>query len=811
MDQDIYVKKRDGKLEKVDPVRIKERLEGLMTGLNTEFINLDIVVAKVVQGIYNGVTTELLDNLSAETCAYMNIVHPDYSRLAARITVSNLHKCTTSDFLEVCTVLKNYIDRAGRPSPLINDRLYNVVIANRERIQNALNYSRDFNLDYFGFKTLERSYLLREHNIPVERPQHLFMRVSLGIHYEDIEKALETYELMSNFYFIHATPTLFNAGTMNPQMSSCFLLTMKDDSLEGIYDTIKQTSVISKLAGGIGLSVHNIRAKDSYIRGTNGVSNGIIPMIRVLNETSRYVDQGGGKRKGAFAIYLEPWHADILEFLQLKKNIGKEENRAKDLFYALWICDLFMKRVEQNEDWTLMCPDECPGLSDVWGEDFEKLYTKYESEKKGRKSVKAQSIWFAIIESQIETGTPYMLYKDSCNRKSNQQNLGTIKSSNLCTEIIEYTSKDEIAVCNLASISLQKFVLDENTFDFESLENVVKVMTQNLNNIIDINYYPLEEARNSNLRHRPIGIGVQGLADAFMKMKIPFESEKALDLNEKIFETIYFSALIKSNELAEIHGHYKTYPGSPVSKGILQYDMWGKTPSKRHDWVKLKENIRKHGVRNSLLIAPMPTASTSQILGNNESFEPYTSNLYLRRVLAGEFVCINPHLVRDLIRINLWNSSIKTQIIANNGSVQKITQIPEDIRKLYKTVWEISQKAIINLAISRSPYIDQSQSLNIHLSNANTSSISTMHFYGWKAGLKTGMYYLRSRPAVDAIKFTLNMEELLNATDKNDTEKALKALNTSQIEPGKTKEKTNDEAKVVVQNQEHEVCVTCSG
>lgn len=811
MDQDIYVKKRDGKLEKVDPVRIKERLEGLMTGLNTEFINLDIVVAKVVQGIYNGVTTELLDNLSAETCAYMNIVHPDYSRLAARITVSNLHKCTTSDFLEVCTVLKNYIDRAGRPSPLINDRLYNVVIANRERIQNALNYSRDFNLDYFGFKTLERSYLLREHNIPVERPQHLFMRVSLGIHYEDIEKALETYELMSNFYFIHATPTLFNAGTMNPQMSSCFLLTMKDDSLEGIYDTIKQTSVISKLAGGIGLSVHNIRAKDSYIRGTNGVSNGIIPMIRVLNETSRYVDQGGGKRKGAFAIYLEPWHADILEFLQLKKNIGKEENRAKDLFYALWICDLFMKRVEQNEDWTLMCPDECPGLSDVWGEDFEKLYTKYESEKKGRKSVKAQSIWFAIIESQIETGTPYMLYKDSCNRKSNQQNLGTIKSSNLCTEIIEYTSKDEIAVCNLASISLQKFVLDENTFDFESLENVVKVMTQNLNNIIDINYYPLEEARNSNLRHRPIGIGVQGLADAFMKMKIPFESEKALDLNEKIFETIYFSALTKSNELAEIHGHYKTYPGSPVSKGILQYDMWGKTPSKRHDWVKLKENIRKHGVRNSLLIAPMPTASTSQILGNNESFEPYTSNLYLRRVLAGEFVCINPHLVRDLIRINLWNSSIKTQIIANNGSVQKITQIPEDIRKLYKTVWEISQKAIINLAISRSPYIDQSQSLNIHLSNANTSSISTMHFYGWKAGLKTGMYYLRSRPAVDAIKFTLNMEELLNATDKNDTEKALKALNTSQIEPGKTKEKTNDEAKVVVQNQEHEVCVSCSG
>ena len=811
MDQDIYVKKRDGKLEKVDPVRIKERLEGLMTGLNTEFINLDIVVAKVVQGIYNGVTTELLDNLSAETCAYMNIVHPDYSRLAARITVSNLHKCTTSDFLEVCTVLKNYIDRAGRPSPLINDRLYNVVIANRERIQNALNYSRDFNLDYFGFKTLERSYLLREHNIPVERPQHLFMRVSLGIHYEDIEKALETYELMSNFYFIHATPTLFNAGTMNPQMSSCFLLTMKDDSLEGIYDTIKQTSVISKLAGGIGLSVHNIRAKDSYIRGTNGVSNGIIPMIRVLNETSRYVDQGGGKRKGAFAIYLEPWHADILEFLQLKKNIGKEENRAKDLFYALWICDLFMKRVEQNEDWTLMCPDECPGLSDVWGEDFEKLYTKYESEKKGRKSVKAQSIWFAIIESQIETGTPYMLYKDSCNRKSNQQNLGTIKSSNLCTEIIEYTSKDEIAVCNLASISLQKFVLDENTFDFESLENVVKVMTQNLNNIIDINYYPLEEARNSNLRHRPIGIGVQGLADAFMKMKIPFESEKALDLNEKIFETIYFSALTKSNELAEIHGHYKTYPDSPVSKGILQYDMWGKTPSKRHDWVKLKENIRKHGVRNSLLIAPMPTASTSQILGNNESFEPYTSNLYLRRVLAGEFVCINPHLVRDLIRINLWNSSIKTQIIANNGSVQKITQIPEDIRKLYKTVWEISQKAIINLAISRSPYIDQSQSLNIHLSNANTSSISTMHFYGWKAGLKTGMYYLRSRPAVDAIKFTLNMEELLNATDKNDTEKALKALNTSQIEPGKTKEKTNDEAKVVVQNQEHEVCVSCSG
>jgi ribonucleoside-diphosphate reductase alpha subunit len=811
MNQDIYVTKRDGKQEKVDPIKIKERLEGLMNGLNRDYVNLDIVIAKVVQGIFNGVTTELLDSLSAETCAYMNIVHPDYSRLAARIAVSNLHKSTKSDFMEVSEILRTYVDKAGRPSPLINDRLYNVIIANRERIQKALDYSRDFNFDYFGFKTLERSYLLKVHNVIVERPQHMLMRVSIGIHYEDIERAIETYELMSNFYFIHATPTLFNAGTCNPQMSSCFLLTMKEDSLEGIYDTIKQTSVISKLAGGIGLSIHNIRAKDSYIRGTNGVSNGIIPMIRVLNETARYVDQGGGKRKGAFAIYLEPWHADIFEFLQLKKNIGKEENRAKDLFYALWICDLFMKRVEKNEDWTLMCPNECPGLSDLWGEEFEQLYTKYESEKRGRKTVKAQAVWFAIIESQIETGTPYMLYKDHCNRKSNQQNLGTIKSSNLCTEIIEFTSKDEIAVCNLASISLQKFVIDENTFDFESLEKVVKVITHNLNNVIDINLYPLEEARNSNLRHRPIGIGVQGLADTFMRMRIPFESERALELNEQIFETIYFGALTKSCELAQLKGSYQTYQGSPISKGVLQYDMWNKTPSKRHNWQGLKENINKYGVRNSLLIAPMPTASTSQILGNNESFEPYTSNLYIRRVLAGEFVCINPHLVRDLIKLNLWNSSIKTQIIANNGSVQKINSIPEEIRKLYKTVWEISQKTIINLAISRAPYIDQSQSLNIHLSNANTSSISTMHFYGWKAGLKTGMYYLRSRPAVDAIKFTLNMEELLNATDKNDTEKVLHALSHAPTEQGSDSKDTKKDVLVVKKDEKDEVCVSCSG
>jgi ribonucleoside-diphosphate reductase alpha subunit len=649
MNKEIYVIKRDGKRELVCPEMIKERLKTLMTGLNEQYVNLDIVVAKVVQGIYDGVTTELLDNLSAETCAYMNIVHPDYSKLAARIAVSNLHKKTKDDYLQVCKALRDYKDKSGRDAPLVNERLLKVVSNNKERIQEAIKYERDFTFDYFGFKTLEKSYLLRVDGQVFERPQHLFMRVSLGIHYENIEAAIETYELMSNFWFIHATPTLYNAGTMNPQMSSCFLLCMKDDSIDGIYDTLKLCALISKSAGGIGFSCHNIRAKDSYIRSTNGKSNGLVPMLRVFNETARYVDQGGGKRKGSFAAYLEPWHADITDFLQLKKNTGKEEQRARDLFFGLWVPDLFMKRVESNENWTLMCPNECPGLADVWGEEFEKLYSYYEREGRGRKTIKAQQLWAAIIDSQTETGTPYMLYKDHVNRKSNQKNLGTIKCSNLCTEIMEYTAPDEVAVCNLASISLPKFVKEDRTFDYEALERVTKVITKNLNNVIDCNFYPVKEAEYSNFRHRPIGIGVQGLADAFSKMRIPFEADDALDVNEKIFETIYYAALCASNDLAKEKGTYDTYEGSPISHGIFQFDMWGKKPSNRYDWDTLRKRIKEHGVRNSLLVAPMPTASTSQILGNNEMFEPYTSNLYVRRVLAGEFVCVNPHLVKDLI------------------------------------------------------------------------------------------------------------------------------------------------------------------
>ncbi len=651
----MFVIKRNGKKQEIDKEKIRKRLNSLLDVLNSEFLNLDIVIAKVMSGIYDGVTTETLDNLASETCAYMNIVHPDYSILAARIAISSLHKMTDSCFYTTMKKLQEYKDEQGRKAQLVCDRLINVLEKgdNKEIIQKTIKYERDFNFDFFGFKTLEKSYLLKMYGKIVERPQQLFMRVALGIHFEDIDAAIETYNLISEQWFTHATPTLFNAGTIFPQMSSCFLLTMKDDSISEIYDTLKQTACISKYAGGIGLSVHNIRAHGSYIRGTNGVSNGLIPMLRVFNDTARYVDQGGGKRKGSFAIYLEPWHADIFEFLQLKKNHGKEEQRARDLFYALWICDLFMKRVEGNQDWTLMCPNECPGLADCWGDEFEKLYTKYEQEGKGRKTIKAQKLWSTIIESQIETGTPYMLYKDACNGKSNQQNLGTIKSSNLCTEIIEYTSPDEVAVCNLGSISLSKFVNEETReFDYDALERVTKVLTNNLNKVIDLNFYPIEEAKNSNLKHRPIGIGVQGLADAYMKMKIPFDSDESIKVNEMIFETIYWSALNCSNELAKVEGPYSTFVGSPISKGKLQFDLWNAKPTtNRYDWDKLRESIIKNGVRNSLLVAPMPTASTSQILGNNESFEPFTSNIYTRRVLSGEFVMVNKYLVKDLISL----------------------------------------------------------------------------------------------------------------------------------------------------------------
>lgn len=793
-----YVIKRDGSRQEVDPEKIRIRLQQLLQGLNTDFLKLDVVVDKVSQGIYDGVRTCDLDNLAAETCAYMNILHPDYSRLAARVVVSNLHKMTKTSFYEVMRDLHLLQDKLGRPASLISDEVFRVIEANREQLEAAIDYSRDFNYDYFGFKTLERSYLLKINERIAERPQHMLMRVSVGIHREDVEAAILTYQLMSDKWFTHASPTLFNSGTPNAQLSSCFLVQMKDDSIEGIYETLKQCALISKSAGGIGLSVHNIRASGSYIRGTNGTSNGLVPMLRVFNDTARYVDQGGGKRKGAFAIYLEPWHADIFDFLLLKKNHGKEEQRARDLFYGLWVPDLFMKRVENDGQWTLMCPNECPGLSDVWGEEFERLYEHYESTGRGRRTVRAQALWSAIIDSQTETGTPYMLFKDAVNRLSNQKNLGTIKSSNLCTEICEYTSKDEVAVCNLASVALPRFVVNRERFDFERLFEVVKVMTKNLNKIIDVNFYPLEECRRSNMRHRPIGLGVQGLADALLLLRYPYESEQASRLNKDIFETIYFAALTCSCELAELHGPYETYEGSPISQGLLHFDMKGVQPSSRWNWDELRGRISRFGVRNSLLVAPMPTASTSQILGNNESFEPYTSNIYTRRVLAGEFVCLNPHLVTDLIELGLWTHEIKNKIIANNGSVQSLTDLPKSIKNLYKTVWEIPQKTLIDMAVGRAPFIDQSQSLNVYLADPSYGKLTSLHFYTWKKGLKTGMYYMRSRPAAEAIKFTVDVERLLSSTGFN-TKTPAELLEGDENNDGNTGRK------------EEEVCVACSG
>jgi len=655
--------------------------------------------------------------------------------------------------------LYNYVNpRNGKAAALLSKEVYEVIKENAEELDAAIIYNRDFNYDYFGFKTLERSYLIKLNGQIVERPQHMLMRVSVGIHFDDIKAAIETYNLMSKKYFTHATPTLFNSGTPKPQMSSCFLLQMKDDSIEGIYDTLKQTAKISQSAGGIGLSIHNVRATGSYIAGTNGTSNGIVPMLKVFNDTARYVDQGGGKRKGSFAIYLEPWHADIYDFLDLKKNHGKEEMRARDLFFAMWISDLFMKRVEANEDWTLMCPNECPGLYDTHSEDFEALYTKYEQEGKGRRTVKARDLWEKILESQIETGTPYMLYKDAANRKSNQKNLGVIRSSNLCTEIMEYTAEDEVAVCNLASIALPMFVKN-GEFDHKELFRVTKRVTKNLDKVIDRNFYPVIEAENSNMRHRPVGLGVQGLADAFIALRLPFTCDEAKQLNQDIFETIYYAALTASNEIAKEKGTYSSYKGSPISKGEFQHNMWGikdEELSGRWDWDKLRKAIKKNGVRNSLLVAPMPTASTSQILGNNECFEPYTSNIYTRRVLSGEFIVVNKHLLEDLVNLGLWDESMKQALMRANGSIQHIDIIPDDIKELYKTVWELSMKDIIDMSRQRGYFIDQSQSLNLFMENANFAKLTSMHFYAWKSGLKTGMYYLRTKSAVDAIKFTLD-------------------------------------------------------
>jgi ribonucleoside-diphosphate reductase alpha chain len=753
----MFVIKRNGKQESVKFDKVTARIEKLSYSLSP-MINVIDVAKKTIEGIYAGVPTTELDNLAAETAASLTITHPDYAILASRIAVSNLHKNTVKSFSATMRRLYNYVDAATQKKlPLIADDVMQIIEEHADLLDSTIIYDRDYAFDYFGFKTLEKSYLLKVDGKIAERPQHMYMRVAVGIHKKDIDSVIKTYHLMSERWMTHATPTLFNAGTPKPQMSSCFLLTMKEDSIDGIYDTLKQTAKISQSAGGIGLAIHNIRATGSYIGGTNGTSNGIIPMLRVFNDTARYVDQGGGKRKGAFAIYLEPWHADIFEFLDLRKNHGKEEMRARDLFFALWICDLFMKRVEANGDWSLFCPNEAPGLSECWGEQFEALYTKYEAEGKARKTVKAQDLWFAILQSQIETGTPYMLYKDAANGKSNQQNLGTIKSSNLCTEIMEYTSPDEVAVCNLASLALPRFVID-GKFDQQKLYDVTYQVTKNLNKIIDNNYYPIEEARTSNMKHRPIGLGVQGLADVFILLRLPFESDLAKLLNKNIFETIYFAAMTASKDLAKEQGAYQTFADSPVSKGIFQFDMWGVTPTDRWDWATLKEEVKQFGVRNSLLVAPMPTASTSQIFGNNECFEPYTSNIYTRRVLSGEFIIVNKHLLKDLVNLGLWNNSMKNKIIAANGSIQNIEEIPAGIKELYKTVWEIKQRNIIDMAADRGAFICQSQSLNLFVDNPNTSKLTSMHFYAWKKGLKTGMYYLRTQAATQAVQFTVEKQ-----------------------------------------------------
>ncbi|GJM31338.1 MAG: ribonucleoside-diphosphate reductase [Saprospiraceae bacterium] len=755
----MHVVKRSGKREDVSFDKITARIKKLVYGLNSQYVDAIEIAKKVIQGLYDGVNTTELDNLAAETAATMAVAHPDYALLAARIAVSNLHKNTDKSFSRTMKALYQYIDpKTNEKAGLIGEATYKIIWKHRDQLDSAIIYDRDYSFDFFGFKTLEKSYLLRMDGKVVERPQHMLMRAAVGIHGEDIEAAIETYNLMSEKWFIHATPTLFNAGTPKPQLSSCFLLSATDDSISGIFETLSRCAKISQSAGGIGLSIHNIRAKGSYIKGTGGMSNGIIPMLKVYNDTARYVDQGGGKRKGAFAIYLEPWHADVFDFLELKKNHGKEELRARDLFYAMWIPDLFMERVKMDGEWSLFCPNEAPGLFDTYGGEFEALYHRYEQEGKARKVVKAQELWFAILESQIETGTPYILYKDAANKKSNQKNLGTIRSSNLCTEIMEYTSKDEVAVCNLASLSLAKFVQADGTFDFQQLFDITRVVTRNLNKVIDINYYPIPEARNSNMRHRPIGIGVQGLADAYILMRFPFESPEAAQLNRDIFETIYYAALTESCILAERDGSYESYKGSPASKGELQYDLWGVTPSDRWDWKALKAKIKKHGLRNSLLVAPMPTASTSQILGNNECFEPYTSNIYSRRTLSGEYIIINKHMLKDLIALGLWNDDMKHKLMAANGSVKNIEGIPSELKELYKTTWEISQKAIIDQAADRGAFICQSQSMNLFVENPNYGKLSSMHFYAWQKGLKTGMYYLRSKAAVDPIKFTVNQD-----------------------------------------------------
>ncbi|GAA5802481.1 ribonucleotide-diphosphate reductase subunit rnr1 [Helicostylum pulchrum] len=798
----MFVVKRDGSKERVLFDKITSRIAKLCYGLNVDFVSPTEIAQKVVSGVYQGITTVELDNLASETAAYMTTNHPDFAVLAARIVISNLQKETDNKFSTVINKLYNHEHPIlKQPNPLVSKSLYDTVMANHEKIDSKIVPSRDYDFNFFGFKTLERSYLFKIDGRIVERPQYMIMRVAIGIHGDDLESAFKTYDLMSSKYFTHATPTLFNAGTPKPQLSSCFLVQMREDSIEGIYDTLSTCARISKAAGGVGIAFQKIRASGSYIAGTNGISNGIVPMLRVFNDTARFVTQGGGKRNGNFAMYLEPWHVDIFDFLELRKNNGVEEMRARDLFLGLWVPDLFMQRVEENGTWSLFCPNEAPGLANSYGDKFNSLYIKYEQEGKARKTIDAQRLWFAIMEAQIETGMPYMLYKDACNEKSNQKNLGTITSSNLCTEIIEFTSPDEVAVCNLASLALPKFVNAETqTFDFEKLHEVAKVVTRNLNKVIDVNYYPVEEARNSNMRHRPIGLGVQGLADAFILMGFPFDSAEAAQLNKDIFEAIYFAALTASCEIAKEVGPYQTYPGSPVSQGILQHDMWKVEGSDRFDWATLRANIKRYGVRNSLLLAPMPTASTSQILGNNECFEPYTSNIYTRRVQSGEFQVVNQHLLNDLVKLGLWNDNIKNMMIAHGGSIQEIPNIPEDLKKLYKTVWEISQRTIIDMAADRAAFIDQSQSMNLFSAEPNYGKLTSMHFYAWKKGLKTGMYYLRSRPAVDAIKFTVDQLALKKMTLTEDT---------SEISIEAAEQKRLAELQCSIDNQD--ACLMCSG
>ena len=782
----MRVLKRNEEYEDVSFDKVLMRLKKLSSDLN---INVSEIAQKVCTRIYDGVKTCELDELAAYLCSSMSIDNPDYSTLASRIIISNHHKNTSPSFSETVQILYDNKDIHGEHSPLISEKLYDIVCKNKEKLNNYIDYQRDFLFDYFGFKTLERAYLIKINKKIIERPQHLWMRVSLGIHGNDIREVLQTYDLMSKKYFTHATPTLFNSGTKRPQLSSCFLCSINDDSVSGIYESLKEMALISKYAGGIGIHIHQIRSKGSHIRGTNGTSNGIIPMLRVFNNTARYIDQAG-KRLGSIAVYLEPWHSDIEAFLELKKNHGSEEERCRDLFLALWVSDLFMERVKQNAKWSLMCPDQCRGLSEVYGDEFKELYEKYESEGKYNKQINAQDLWFKILEAQIEQGVPYILYKDAANKKSNQKNLGTIKSSNLCAEVLIHSSPEETGVCNLASICLPSYV-EDNKFNFEKLHEVVKVAAKNLNKVIDVNFYPVEKARVGNLKHRPIGIGVQGLADVFMMLKYPFEGKDAAELNKQIFETIYHAAVESSMELSKkrskiIHdilnnnsdedinkyvneferdviktkyaGAYSSFEGSPISQGLFQFDLWGEKPSDRYDWDKLRDDIKEYGIRNSLLISPMPTASTSQIMGFNESFEPFTNNIFQRKTLSGEFIVINKYLIKDLINKGLWNKELKDTIILHEGSIQNIPEIDQEMKDLYKTSWEIKQRVVIDMSADRGRYICQTQSLNIFMEEPDFQKLSSMHFYGHSKGLKTGSYYLRTRPKAKTQQFTIDPE-----------------------------------------------------